>query len=254
MPSSTSDRDAPPPVSVVIPVHNEVDVIEDVVRGFLDEVVAKMPEAELVVAEDGSTDGTKELLASLADELDFRLVQGAERKGYLRGLQDALLAARGQWVFYCDSDATHDPADFWALWDAREDADVVAGVKRGRKDPFYRKIASWFYNRYISVKFGFRVRDSNAGFKLLRGQVVDEVVPEVTHLKLGFSTELLVRAHAHGYRMVQVPVRHFERPGGEADQFPLTRMPKIGWQTYRGLRRLKKDVRRIRKGRKPHAG
>lgn len=248
---SSSASNPNPPLSVVIPVHNEVDVIEQVVRGFHEAVIQKLKGAELVVAEDGSTDGTKELLARLSKELGFRLIAGPVRKGYLKGLQDALMAARGECVFYCDSDATHDPKDFWLLWERRADADIIAGVKRDRKDPAYRRIASWFYNRYISLKFGFRVRDSNAGFKLLRRPVVDGIVPHVKHLRLGFSTELLLRANGAGYKLLQVPVQHFVRPGGNPDQFPVRRMPKIAWQTYRGLRRVKRDIRAQRRGGKP---
>src|SRR5687767_8961076 len=119
------------------------------------------------------------------------------------------MAAEGEWVFFCDTDGTHDPADFWTLWERREGAGVVAGVKEGRKDPFYRKFASRLYNLFIRFKFGVKVRDTNAGFKLLSREVVETVVPKVNRLKLGFSTELLIRARWAGHKLVPVPVQHF---------------------------------------------
>jgi glycosyltransferase involved in cell wall biosynthesis len=247
-PARGTAKAARPPVSVVLPVHNEVGAIEGVLRGFHAAVAARMPGAEILVAEDGSTDGTKELLARLQGEVPFRLVSGAERKGYLRGVRDAVLAASGDWVFYCDTDGTHDPEDFWTLWEARGDADVVAGYKLRRQDPAYRKAASRAYNRLVGWRFGFRVRDSNAGFKLLRREVVEAVVPRVRHLKLGFSTELLARAHGAGFRIVQVPVRHFPRTTGRADQFPVARLPRIAWAMWAGMTRVKRDIRAADRG------
>lgn len=232
-------------VSVVIPVHNERDVIEDVVRGFWTEVVSKLPDGELVVAEDGSTDGTKEILARLAREIPIRLVSGPARKGYLRGVRDALLAAEKEWVFFSDSDGTHDPRDFWALAaKAAEGFDLVAGEKRDRQDPPYRLAFSRAYNALVRFAFGVRVRDVNAGFKLLRADLARAVAPDVKHLPFGFSTELVIRAEARGARVASVPVAHLARTTGRADQFEPSAMPRVVWRQARGLWRLKRELRR----------
>jgi len=96
------------PVSVVIPVYNEGDVIEKVVRDFYAKVVSKVPGSELIVAEDGSTDNTKAILGRLAEELPIRLVSSDERKGYTRAVKDALKLPRFDLVFFSDSDGQQD--------------------------------------------------------------------------------------------------------------------------------------------------
>lgn len=94
---------SPAPVSVILIAYNEAEVIEKEVEGFYREVVEKLPGSELIVAEDGSTDGTGEILRELAVRLPIRLVQGRERKGYKQALLDALQLPRHEWVLFSDT-------------------------------------------------------------------------------------------------------------------------------------------------------
>src|SRR3989339_7791 len=217
-------------LSVVIPVYNESDVIEEVIRKYYKEIIKKYPGSEMIIAEDGSTDGTKEILRKLAKKLPIKLVMGDERKGYMKAAKDAIMLAKGDIIFFSDSDNTHDPKDFWKMLDALNGNDIVAGVKENRMDPFYRKFLSIVYNKFfLWLFFGLSIRDSNAGFKLMRRRSIQDIVPEIRHLKYGFSSELLIRANYNKRKIVTVPVSHFERKTGVADQFPLNRVPKIIW-------------------------
>ena len=125
-------------LSIVLPVYNEAEIIETVVRDFYEKVIKKYPNSELIVAEDGSTDGTKEILVRIEKEIPMRLVMGKKRKGYRKGVTDALLLAQGDYVFFCDTDNTHDPSDVFKLLEKIEDNDLVTGVKLNRSDPAYR--------------------------------------------------------------------------------------------------------------------
>ena len=79
-------------LSIVLPVYNEAATIERVLRELATKVANKLGDVEFIVAEDGSSDGTKDVLARLAPELKLRLVTGAARKGYTRAVQDASAA------------------------------------------------------------------------------------------------------------------------------------------------------------------
>ena len=200
-----------PSLSIVLPVYNEAEVIEIVVRDFYTKVVAKYPGSELLVAEDGSTDGTKEILKRLEKEIPMRLIMGEKRKGYLMGVKDALLNAQGSLVFFCDTDNTHNPNDLFNLLEKINDYDLVAGIRLQRNDPLYRIIFSRIYNFIIFVLFGVSLIDTNAGFKLMKREVADRCVDKIKYLRYGFSTELVIRANHAGYRITGVPISHYPR-------------------------------------------
>ena len=91
------------PVSVIINVFNEAGTIEREIRGVRPKSCGKLPGSELIVAEDGSTDGTKEILARLKSELGIIHSTSAERKGYARAFRDAVALAKNPFVFFSDT-------------------------------------------------------------------------------------------------------------------------------------------------------
>jgi len=229
-------------LSVVIPVYNEAEVIENVVRGFYYHVIKKYSRSKLIVAEDGSTDGTKEVLLKLSKKIPIKLVTGKVRKGYMRAVRDALMLANTELVFFSDSDNTHNPKDFWKLLEYIKEYDIVTGIREDRKDPFHRIFLSSIYNAIIALMFGLCLKDTNVGFKLMRKEVAKDIVPRIKHLKYGFSSELLIRAHKNGMRIKEVPVSHFRRKTGGATQFSLRNLPKAVYQQIIGLYRLKREL------------
>ncbi|KYK27030.1 MAG: hypothetical protein AYK23_00295 [Candidatus Proteinoplasmatales archaeon SG8-5] len=230
------------PLTIVIPVHNEAEVIEEVVKGFYDDVIRKRPGSDLLVVEDGSTDGTREILRRLSDEIPMTLITGEERKGYMQGLKDALLQAKGDIIFYSDSDNTHNPKDFWKLYRRLTNSDLVCGVKVNRCDPLYRKFLSMLYNLLVYARFGIYIKDINSGFKIMNRKVLESVVPDIRHLKYGFSTELVIRSQKKGFNISWVPVQHFGRTTGNADQFQLSNIPVVVKAQLRGLKSLKQEI------------
>lgn len=236
-------------LSVIIPVYNEAEVIENVVRGFYEKVITKHPDAELIVCEDGSTDGTVEILTRLSQELDFTYLHSDQRKGYLRAVREALQRGTKEWIFFSDSDNTHDPEDVWLLIQEVEknQLDFCTGEKRKRADPFYRKFFSWGFTMLIWALFGVKQHSINAGFKLMKKEIVEQIVPKVQYLKYGFSAELTIRVAKEGYSFGGVPVKHFSRKTGQATQINFKRMPKVIKEQWQGMRQLKKELKAIKK-------
>ena len=142
------------PVSVVILAHNEVEVIETVVNDFYREVVLKNPSSELIVAEDGSTDGTKEILAEMQKTMtQLRWVEGKERRGYVEAFKEALLLPVNEIILYCDASGKHSASDFWKMEPFIDNHDMVLGYKESRADPLYRILSersSTFLLEFIS--------------------------------------------------------------------------------------------------------
>jgi glycosyltransferase involved in cell wall biosynthesis len=231
-------------LSVVLPVYNEAGTIERVLRDVHRKVVARLGSVELIVAEDGSTDGTPALLERLAPELGVRLVSSRERKGYTRAVKDALGLATRRWIFFSDCDGQHEPDDLFRLADAiaRDGADIAAGVKTPRRDPWPRLALSrgmGIANRWL---LGASFRDGNAGFRLMRTAVVREVLPHLGTLRLFVNVELLLRARAAGYRIVEVPVRHYAREDGGSRGLPPSRIPGEVARLASGMLALRREL------------
>lgn len=116
-------------ISIVMLVYNEAEIIETVIRDYYDKVYRKLENAEFIVAEDGSADGTKDILARLAAELDIKLVSGEARKGYVKAYRDAAALPCKDVIFFTDSSGKHFPEDFWQMYPLLERNDIVSGRK-----------------------------------------------------------------------------------------------------------------------------
>ncbi len=102
-------------VSVVLLAHNEAGIIEKVVRDCDAEVIIKLRGSVLVIAEDGSTDGTKEILDKLSKELPLTITSATNKRGYTKAMKAAFELAKNDLIFFNDADGQHDPRDFWKL-------------------------------------------------------------------------------------------------------------------------------------------
>lgn len=231
-------------ISVVIPVYNEADVIESVIRGFYEQVIRKMANASLIIAEDGSTDGTKEILARLQNELGFILISGVERKGYTRAFKDALAVAKTPWVFFSDSDGQHDPADVFKMIENADGVDIVSGFKNPRRDPAHRLILSAVYNFLIGLIFGLHLKDIDSGFKLIRQEVIVNVLPRVIKMEYCVMSEFLLRAYLMGYKIKEVPVTHYPRKSGTTAIFHPKKLPGIVGGLLRALWEIRAEYQK----------
>ncbi len=229
-------------LSVIIPVYNEASVIENVIESTYNEIIKKHGNAELLIFEDGSTDGTKQILGKFSARPKIKVFSGDAKKGYFNALKDALRVPRSDMIFFMDSDDTLNPADFWKLLEYAGDYDIVAGVRKRREDPAYRKVLSLFYNGLIWIMFGLRTRDSNVGFKILKREIADEIVPEIKYLKYGFSTELMARALHKGRKIKFVEISHAKRKSGKAEDFQFGKIPKVVYRQLRGMLKLKAEM------------
>jgi glycosyltransferase involved in cell wall biosynthesis len=222
-------------LSLVILVHNSASTIEGVVRGFYTEVISRLPGSEFIIAEDGSTDGTKEILAKLKKELPITLLQAKEKKGYFKALKDAIKAAKNEYLFLSDGDGEHDPKDFWRLyskmWEQPGRYDVVVGYKTKRK-PFYRAIVSLGNVFLDGMLFGLWLRGANCNFRLMRKKVMDDIIDDIGSLKYTPSVEALIRAKRKGYKIAEVPIKHIYVASGELAP---SKIPKIMFREFWNL-------------------
>jgi len=233
------------PVSVVLLAHNEVEVIGKVVRDFYAKVVARLPGSEIIVAEDGSTDGTKEVLAGLVKEMpELRWEEGAERRGYVAAFKKAMTHPKNELILFCDSSGKHDPDDFWKMYSRIDAYDMIIGYKEHRADQRYRVVISKVFNSLVNAYFGVGFNDIDCPLRLFRKAPFLEIAREEWLEKALINFEVTLRFVHKGYRVTQIPVSHTARVSGESRGLPLKKIPKVIVGVLRNFRMLKKEIKR----------
>jgi glycosyltransferase involved in cell wall biosynthesis len=227
------------PVSVIISVFNEAGTIEREIREIHAEIIQKLPGSELIVAEDGSTDGTKEILARLKGELGIIHSTGAERKGYARAFRDAVALAKNPYVFFSDTGGKQDFADFWKLYPHCDRYGIVSGCRTGRRDRLYRRLMTWAYNFLLRLYFHVHFRDADAGFRIYQIAVIRKIAGETWVNRQLISSELALRAVYSGFEVKEVPVLYRQRAGASRG-LPPGRIPKVIVGVLKNFSRLKK--------------
>jgi dolichol-phosphate mannosyltransferase len=243
------------PVSVLMPVCNEVTVIEDVVREWGADVFRHLPSGSELVFDDGdSRDGTLARLEALHSEFPFLRILYSKRDGFAAAARRLYKEARCPLVFFTDSDGQYVASEFWKVAELFETCDMAHGAKVGRQDPVYRKVASACFNGIAEALFQVDLADINSAFRLMSKAMVDDLLPTVHCMPTLFNAELLLRAVAAGYRVKDVGVVHRSRAHGESRGLPPGRFARECWGAYQGLRELRRELRAQTAARVPSAG
>jgi glycosyltransferase involved in cell wall biosynthesis len=199
-------------ISVVVPVHDE-EMSLATLHGELAAVFATdaLGPVEFIFVDDGSRDGSWGVLEALARrESRIRAIRFRRNFGKAAALTAGFEAARGELVFTLDGDLQDDPAEIPRFLAALDQGfDVISGWKRTRHDPWHKVYPSRVFNWIVSRLTGCHLHDHNCGFKVYRRGVLQEV---------GIYGELHrfvpVLAHARGFRVSEIEVRHRKRRHG----------------------------------------
>ncbi len=214
VPHTPTGPGARPALSVVVPVHDEAGSVEELARRVRAVGDALGIGWELVVVDDGSTDGTPARLRALASaDPRLRVLATHRRRGQTTALKAGLARARGEILVTMDGDLQNAPEDIPLLLRALDEgADVVIGWRRDRRDPFFsRRLPSIAANRWIRRFTGIAVHDHGCALKAYRRELVREMHLYGDHHRLVTAVAAL-----HGARVREVVVSHAPRREGRS--------------------------------------
>jgi glycosyltransferase involved in cell wall biosynthesis len=221
-----------PRLSVAAPCYNEADGIERVVAEWEAVLSTKSEPTEIVLCNDGSTDGTGEVLERMRARFPrLRVVHNPVNGGYGRALSSAIAATSGEYVCTIDSDGQFDLADAFRLMDEldRGAYDAVSGWRMGKKDTPLRVLADRSMNVLVRLLFGIHLRDTNCAIKVVRGDVLRSLRIEARGYPT--PTEICVRLAARGLRIGECGVTHRAREAGMSKLHPW----RTAWSFFRYL-------------------
>ena len=235
------------PIDIVVPVHDEEDAIGRTISEFLAVADRRALDIEILVAEDGSSDRTRAVVAEIAERSHgrVRLTPPSRRKGYSRAVADACRLTRREVLVFCDGDGQYDPDDLPKLLDALSVGTVVAGARSPRRDSRARMLASRAFGLAYRVLIGLRLQDPSSPFVAAYRSDALNVLPPAPLLSQGFWWEFFARAGAGGLRIVEVPVVHRPRDKGTTQVYRLSRLPQIALAHLVGLMKLRLELRHV---------
>ena len=212
-----------PELSLVVPLHNEEDNVEPLVAACINTLSGTDTHYELILVDDGSTDGTLSRLRDAASsDPHIRAISLRRRFGKGAALAAGLRRARGDRIVTLDADLQEDPAELHRLVAALDDGlDLVTGWRRHRRDPWLKRISSKLFNTLVRLTSGLPLRDINCGFKAMRREVAEELI-----LTGGRFRFIPLLAHWWGFRVGEIEVSHRPRARGRSS-FGAGRFPGV---------------------------
>ncbi|MGE5551471.1 MAG: glycosyltransferase family 2 protein [Bacteroidota bacterium] len=231
-----------PRLSIVLPAYNE----EGNIRRTIEEILSFLPgfapigrDFEIIAVDDGSRDQTGRIVQELsAVHPEVRLVQHEVNRGYGGALRSGFAAARGEFIFFMDSDGQFVFPEIEKLLAKIEQYDAVLGYRLDRQDSFMRKLNAFGWNTLTKLLFGLSVRDIDCAFKLYRRELIADM-PLSSGGAL-INAEMLARAKRKGFRFAQVGVTHRPRIAGKQTGANLRVIIKAFAELFRLYSRIKR--------------
>ena len=212
-------------LSIVLPAYNEAKRLKNAVEMVREAASKTGYQFEIIIAEDGSRDGTDTIASDLASRYpEVVHLHSDERLGRGRALMNAFQVAKGKVVVYMDVDLATDLRHLKELVDAIlvEGYDLATGSRLMRESetdrPAKREIASRGYNFLVRLLLGSKIHDHQCGFKAFKKDVILEIGRDVKDNHWFWDTEVLVLAQKRGYRVKEIPVR-WKHGGGTKVEF-----------------------------------
>ncbi|MGH9190457.1 MAG: glycosyltransferase family 2 protein [Acidimicrobiales bacterium] len=220
-------------LSVIVPVYNERATVAEVVRRM--RRVDLDVDLEVIMVDDGSSDGTEKILAALEDST-LHVVRHPDNRGKGSAIRTGLEHARGDLILIQDADLEYDPDDWPALLRPvlRGRAEVVYGSRfRGERQGV--RLSNWLANRFLSVVtnvlYDTSLSDMGSSAKLFERKVLDGI--RIESDRFDFEPEITAKVLRNGHRIYEVPISHSARRPDEGRKFAWQDSVRALWTLLR---------------------
>ncbi len=232
-------------LSVVMPAYNEADNLPAALDEIVERVLSIVPDSEIIVIDDGSTDGTADVLQTFSAREARLRVTTQQNSGHGAALMNGLDNATGRVLLLLDSDREiplDQFADHWEMMGSQRLA-AVFGVRQARQFSTHRRFVTGCMRLLVRLLFGLAPRDANAPYKLISLEALNDVRgmlhPACAIPSVVIATSLL-RAHPSTVREVEVP--HIARRAGTST-LRLGRLGRLCLRATGDLLKLRRDIR-----------
>lgn len=204
-------------LSVFLPCYNEAENLGKTVKNVRENADRVADKWELLLVNDGSKDNTLAVAEKLAGKDNhLRVINHPVNRGYGAALKSGLYGAKYPWIAFIDADGQFNFEEIGEFIKTQEmtGADLVIGYYRKRQVALTRKLNTFAWQAVVFLLFGLRIRDIDCGFKLISKKVIDKIPKLESERGAFISSEFLIKARKHHFKIVEIPVHHFPRQQG----------------------------------------
>ncbi len=243
-------------LSIFFPVYNDWATIGSLVAQAITTAEKLTDDYEIILVNDGSKQMTVDVLNHLEKTYDkVRVIHHEKNRGYGGALRTGFKECKKDLIFYTDGDAQYDVTELTKLYERMNGkVDIVNGWKIKRSDPFYRVVIGKFYHYFTKWLFGFKIRDVDCDFRLMKREIFDHIELESDSGLI--CVEMIKKMTDAGYVFDEVGVTHHFRPSGKSQFFNFKRIFRVGvdmMKLWWKIQIKKQHARREKKNQKGEA-
>ncbi len=199
-------------ISIIMPVYNERHYIEEIIKRIFSVPLEK----QVIIVDDGSTDGTREILTKLKKNIDIKVIFHEKNKGKGAALRTGIGHRDGDIIIFQDSDLEYDPNEYFELIRPiiSGNADVVYGSRLSGGKPhraymFWHKLGNNFLNLVTNILFNATLTDMETGYKVFRREVFEKV--KIRSSGFTVEPEITAKVFKNKFRVYEVPISYYGR-------------------------------------------
>jgi glycosyltransferase involved in cell wall biosynthesis len=223
-------------VSVVVPIYNERDTLKEIVRRIRSVDIPK----QIILVDDGSTDGTRELLQEMNGQNDLCILYHDKNQGKGAALKTGFARATGDIVLVQDADLEYDPSEYPQLVEPIVEgvADVVYGSRFVSEGPhrvlyFWHSVANRILTTVSNMFTDLNLTDVETCYKAFRREVIDAIRPTLKESRFGFEVEVTAKVARRKYRVYELGVSYFGRTYAEGKKIGFRDAVRALWCIFR---------------------
>ena len=230
-------------LSVIFPIYNEEKTIEKTLLEWKNNLDKLSINYEIIIAEDGSTDNTREILLKIIKKNRKKFISNINRtkRGYADEIRSSVDIAKGKYILSVDSDGQCDPKDFKKFWNKKHLLKnyVITGNRFKRKDNLQRIIMSKTFLIIHRILFFSEIKDPSCPYVFCENRLFKKINPYLNMMVEGFWWGFVAICIKKKIKIYQINIKHRLRLSGKTNVFHLHKIPKIAIRNIVGLFKLK---------------
>lgn len=226
-------------LQVIMPVYNEKTALPIVIEEWAHVLSALSINYEFIICEDGSTDGTKEILTELKHKYPLVVNQANQRRGYGNAMLSGIKQSRAKQLLCIDSDGQCDPNDFAKFWASRNNHTILLGERKPRRDTKLRRVYSFFFHLFFKLFYFDNLKDPSSCFMLAPSRVIKKLSSDILYSAESFRWGVCAAAIKKKVAIKEIRINHRNRLSGRTRVFTLKNTPGIVLRGAIGILRIK---------------
>ena len=232
-------------ISICLPIYNEAKSINFVIDEWVNLMNKLSLDYKIICSEDGSTDGTKEILKEITKKNSNIINNSSDKKrGYTKAVISGIEKADTDFVLCIDSDGQCDPSDFQNFWTKKEDLSndyFLIGNRVDRKDGFGRSIISKSFKTYHKMLFKNNLSDPSCPYVLFKKKNFKLIKDKLHYMQEGFWWGFIGSCLLNKIKILEIEINHRKRIDGDTNVYKINRLPMIAVRNAIGLLKLRFD-------------